>query len=104
MRTSKRSAWKHLLAACVIALLVLPAAASAMEYADVPAIAVRQENAAVPAPTTVREVRTVRIDGTRTLPIALSAAALGIALAGTGYVMFRLSPRTARPGRPTVGA
>jgi hypothetical protein len=104
MKTSKQMAWKPLLAACIIALLVLPAAASAMEYADVPAIAFPHGHPNTPVTTSVvHEVRTVRT-GDRTLSLVLSAAALGIALGGTAYMTFRLSPRTGRARRPTAGA
>ena len=121
MRGTKSRRWKPLLAACVIALLVLPAAASAhMEwaetptgyYADMPAIAIPQQNAVraengarAAAPTAVEVVRTVKVGGSdNTLPLALSAAALAIALGGTAYMLFRLSPRMVRARRPTAEA
>jgi hypothetical protein len=43
------------------------------------------------APTVVREVRTVTNDSNHTLAIVLAAAALGIALCGTGYALSRLA-------------
>jgi hypothetical protein len=121
MRRTKLRRWKPVLAACFIALLVVPAAASAHMkwadqavgyYADMPAIALPQQNARrlendprAPAPGAVQEVRTVKIGGgDNTLPLALSAAALAIALGGVGYVIFRLSPRMVRARRPTAEA
>ena len=112
MRRTTRLPWKPALAACVIALLVLPAAASAgMEYfdgpvgyyADLPQTPLRHENAPQPrVSSAVTEVRTVKVGGSdNTLPLALSAAALGIALGGVAYVTFRLSPRMVRARRQT---
>jgi hypothetical protein len=50
--------------------------------------------AATPAPapaTVVREVRTVTNSSDHTLAIVLAAAALGIALCGTGYALSRIA-------------
>jgi hypothetical protein len=121
MRRTKSRRWKPILAACFIALLVVPAVASAhMEwadeptgyYADMPTLALAQQNARhaandshVPVPSEAPELRTVKIDGSdNTLPLALSAAALAVALGGAGYMVFRLSPRMVRARRPTAEA
>jgi hypothetical protein len=121
MTRTKRRHWKPALAACAIALLVLPAAASAgMKYtdapagyyADMPALALPQQNARrvqndsrAPVPSAVQELRTVKAGaGDNTLALALSAAALAIALGGTAYMVFRLSPRMVRARRPTAEA
>jgi hypothetical protein len=97
----KRSIRTHALTACLVAALAVPAGASAMPRGDGP-IAVRHENMPVaaashPTPASVvREIRTVT-DGTdQTLPTALAAIALAVALCGTGYVALRLRPMLPR--------
>jgi hypothetical protein len=60
---------------------------SASHKADVPSSAPSQTTA--PTSTVVREVRTVQSDD-HTLAIVLAAAALGIALCGTGYALSRV--------------
>lgn len=120
MRGTKSRRWKSMLAACFIAMLVVPAAASAhMEwadepvgyYADMPAIALQQQNAGhaqkrhASVPSAVHELRTVKAaGGDNTLALALSAAALAVALGGAAYMVFRLSPRMVRARRPTAEA
>jgi hypothetical protein len=114
MRGTKSSGWKPILAACFVALLLVPAVASAhMEwadeptgyYADMPAIALPQDNARPAVSSAVHEMRTVKVGGgDNTLALVLSAAALGIALGGAAYIVLRLSPRTARSRRPTAEA
>lgn len=86
----------HIIGACLVALLALPAAAGAMPQRD-PNIAVRQENGFPLAPVHERApastpvVRTIKVGGSdTTLPTVLAAAALGIAFAGVGYVTLRL--------------
>jgi hypothetical protein len=66
-------------------VFVLPAS----HKADVPS----STTPATPSstPTVVREVRTVTNDSNHTLAIVLAAAALGIALCGTGYALSRLA-------------
>jgi hypothetical protein len=121
MRGTNSRRWKPILVACVIAMLVVPAAAGAhMEwadqpvgyYADMPAIALQQQNARraendprTTVPSAVHEVRTVKAAGSdNTLALALSAAALAVALGGAAYMVFRLSPRMVRARRPTAEA
>lgn len=88
------------LSACIVAVLALPAAASAMPHD--PIITLRQENGfplatvhhAPPGQAAVHVIRTVSSGGgDTTLPTVLAAAALGIALAGLGYVTVRLRPQ-----------
>jgi hypothetical protein len=63
---------------------VLPAS----HKSDVPSAT---QPSSVTNPTVVHEIRTVSNYGGRTLAIVLAAAALGIALAGTGLALGRLS-------------
>jgi hypothetical protein len=122
MRTEskrRRALRARVLAACLTAGLALPAGASAMlprpdgppvaPHANAPAVvvhapAIRHENGpasavrptSTAAPSVVREIRTVT-DGTdQTLPIALGAFALAIALSGTGYIALRVRPMVLR--------
>jgi hypothetical protein len=98
----KNSRRAYALTACLIALLALPAGAAAMPAPGDGPIAVRYENGpglkssptaqTAPAPSIVREVRTVTTGGGRTLSIVLAAVALGVALTGTAYVTFRVRP------------
>jgi hypothetical protein len=79
---------------CLLALLALPVAATAMPRID-PQVARHQQNgppfpAAQEAPV-VRTI-TVRQPHTDTLPVVLAAAALATAVAGTAYVTIRLRP------------
>lgn len=123
MRATTSRRWKPILVVCFIALFVVPAAASAhMQwadeptgfYADITATAVPQQTAQrvengprapAPVPSAVQAVRTVKVaTSDNTLALALSAAALGIALCGTAYMLFRLSPRMVRARRPTAEA
>jgi hypothetical protein len=60
---------------------------SASHKSDVPSSAPSQTTA--PTSTVVREIRTVQSDDNHTLAIVLAAAALGIALCGTGYAISR---------------
>jgi hypothetical protein len=85
--------------ACLVAMLALPVAASAMPPRD-PAVALRNENGfplagvhhAVPA-STEPVARTITISrGSSALPVVLASLALGIALTGTAYVTVRLRP------------
>jgi hypothetical protein len=60
---------------------------------DVPAV-VRASHAGAYVQTpssTIREIRTVVHDDSRTLEIALAASALGVALCGAGYATIRLT-------------
>jgi hypothetical protein len=103
LTTSRRA---YALTACMIALLALPAGAAAMPAPGDGPIAVRYESGpkltsnptaqTAPAPSIVREVRTVTSGGGRTLPIVLAAVALGVALTGTAYVTFRVRPMVRR--------
>ena len=95
----KRSIRARIWLACVVAVLVLPVAASAMPQRD-PAIALRNENGfplasvqhTVPA-STEPVARTITISrGGSALPLVLASLALGIALTGTAYVAVRLRP------------
>jgi hypothetical protein len=75
------------LTALVLAAFALPGAATAMPMDPVgPA----PSSDGAPAQTVVRTV--VREEAVRVLPIALSGAALVIALVGTGIVLVRVSP------------
>jgi len=56
---------------------------------DVPSTAASKPVSS-PSPV-VREIRTVTHEGSHTLAIVLAAAALGIALCGTGYALARLA-------------
>ena len=84
------------LIALVVAMLALPAVASATWPAgDSPDLPVRHENGpasqvSAPAPTASRVTNITVSRANSTLPIVLAAAALGIALAGTTYVTLRL--------------
>jgi hypothetical protein len=80
-----------LLAALLIALLALPAVASARTPADDPAPRTDVlTEPSTPAPTVLRTV--VKEEAVRVLPIALAGAALIIAIAGTGYTLVRVVP------------
>jgi hypothetical protein len=92
--------FKRSLAACLVALLAIPAAAAAtfpkgdpaMREGLSPSALVNPGTAQTPATHIVREVRVVTHGGDSTVAIALSAAALGIALGGTAYIAMRLRP------------
>ena len=84
------------LIALVVAMLALPAVASATWPAgDSPDLPVRHENGPAsqvspPAPTASRVTNVTVSRGNNTLPIVLAAAALGVALTGATYVTLRL--------------
>jgi hypothetical protein len=79
------------LAALLIAVAVLPGAASARPAIDAPGgTSELVAEPSTPAPTVVRTV--VKDDAVAVLPIALAGAALLIAIAGTGYAMVRIAP------------
>jgi hypothetical protein len=81
---------KRLLLAFMLTLLLVPAAASAMRpVEDTP---FRYDNVQATTPAVVHEVRTVTKSPDNTLPIALAAAALGLTIAGFGYVALRMRP------------
>ena len=94
--------FKRSLAVWLVALLAIPAAAAATFPKGDPAMrregpspsALVNSGTAAQAPAThiVREVRVVTHGGDSTVAIALSAAALGIALGGTAYIAMRLRP------------
>jgi hypothetical protein len=97
-----RTDLKRLLLGCLLALLIVPAAASATyPMGDGPG-PVSHENGARPAapgpvasstPTIVREVRNVTThDGSQTFTIVLAALALSVAITGAGYVALRVRP------------
>jgi hypothetical protein len=77
-------------AALALAALALPGAAAAMPIDPVGPAPSTSAQPAAPAETVVRTV--VREEAVRVLPIVLSGAALLVALAGTGYVLLRVSP------------
>lgn len=93
---------KRLLILSVLALLLVPAAASAMRPKADTYVAIRHENgpalATVPtaSPTATPVIRTVTTSdggsGNTTLAIVLASAALGIAVGGTAYSAYRLRP------------
>jgi hypothetical protein len=76
--------------AVLIAASVAPGAATAMPIDPVGPAPRAVDAPAVPAETVVRTV--VREEAVRVLPIVLSGAALLVALAGTGYMLVRVSP------------
>jgi len=83
---------KRLTLACILALLLVPAAASAMRPLEAPPFNYAN-NPATPPPAVVHEVRTVTKSSDNTLPIALGAVALGVSLIGFGYLTYRTSRR-----------
>ena len=99
-----RTHLKHAVAACLLAALLVPAAAGAVyqrgdrpagiRSVDGPALTPAQSSpAADSTPRIVREVRTVTShDGNPTVAVVLGALSLSVALAGTGYVALRVRP------------
>jgi hypothetical protein len=92
-----RTDMKRLLLGCLLALLLVPAAANAAFTVGDSPHAVRAENgpgsaASAPAapPTIVRNITTH--EGSQTVPVVLAALALSVAIAGTGYVALRVRP------------
>src|SRR5947208_6295724 len=87
----------RLLLGCLLALLLVPAAASATYPAGDGPGGISRENGARPAataatapPTIVRNITTH--DGSQTVPLVLAALALSVAIAGSGYVALRVRP------------
>jgi hypothetical protein len=76
--------------ALMIALLALPAAASARPSDDIVGPRSHVVQPAEPTETVVRTV--VREDAVRALPIVLAGAALLIAIGATGFVVVRTAP------------
>ena len=82
---------KRLVATCILALLLVPAAASAMRPIEDLPFNYSHVHAAT-TPPVVREVRTVTKSADNTLPIALASVALGLTIAGFGYLALRTRP------------
>ena len=82
---------KRLVATCILALLLVPAAASAMRPIEDPPFNYSNVHATT-TPPVVREVRTVTKSADNTLPIALASVALGLTIAGFGYLALRTRP------------
>ncbi len=89
--TTKEVPVKRLLIASLLALLLVPAAASAMLPREDPPVGVRHENGPALSSPAAR-ITTTNGGGDSTLSIVLASAALGIALGGTAYMTFRLRP------------
>jgi hypothetical protein len=79
-----------LLAVLLIALVALPAIASARPADD--STGPRSGLVAKPSTPAPTVVRTVIKDSAPALPIALAGAALLVAIAGTGYALVRIAP------------
>jgi hypothetical protein len=92
-----RTDMKRLLLGCLLALLLVPAAANAAYTVGDSPHAISRENGPRPAapvatapPTIVRNITTH--DSNQTVPVVLAALALSVAIAGTGYVALRVRP------------
>jgi hypothetical protein len=83
---------KRLLIVCLLALFLVPAAASATIPKPDPPVSIRHENGPVLAAPAPRVTTTDGGGGDTTLAVVLAASALGIALGGAGYVAFRVRP------------
>lgn len=81
---------KRLVATCILALTLVPAAASAMRPIEDPPF--NYSHVAATTPPVVHEVRTVTKSADNTLPIALASVALGLTIAGFGYLALRTRP------------
>ena len=79
--------WATALATMLVILAALPATVSARPI-DGPGMP--RSDTAPTTPTVVRTV--VKEESVRVLPIALAGAALLVAIAGTGYALFRIAP------------
>lgn len=85
---------KRLLTLCLLALLLVPAAASAMRPLEAPPFNYANNPTASTSPPVVREI-TITKSGDNTLAIALGATALGVSLIGIGYLTYRARPMPA---------
>jgi hypothetical protein len=91
---------KRIFLSCLLALLLVPAAANAVFPVGDRPDGVNAENGPAPtvshpasSPQIVREVRTITThDGSQTLTVVLAALALSVALSATGYVALRVRP------------
>ena len=84
---------KRLLIICLLALFIVPAAASAVIPKPDPPITVSHENGPARSAPVARIIATSDGGGgNSTLAVVLAASALGIALGGAGYVAFRVRP------------
>ena len=87
---------KRAVLACLLALMIVPAAAgAAFPVGDSPhaistANGPRPPAPVPPAATAPRVVATH--EGSQTVPVVLAALALSVAIAGTGYVTMRIRP------------
>jgi hypothetical protein len=84
---------KRMLLGCLVALLLIPAAAYAVyPVGDGPG-GVRAENGPAPAvvQATAPPVVTTH-ESSQTLPVVLAALALSIAITASGYVVLRVRP------------
>src|SRR4051794_4532484 len=94
-RHQEVTSMKRLLTICLLALFLVPAAASAMRPLEAPPLNYANNPATSTPTTVVREVHVVTKTGDNTLPIALGAIALGVTLIGFGYLTYRGRPMPA---------
>jgi hypothetical protein len=92
-RHQEVTSMKRLLTICLLALLIVPAAASAMRPLEAPPL--NYSNNPATATPVVHQVRIVTNSNDNTLPIALGAIALGVSLIGFGYLTYRGRPMPA---------
>jgi hypothetical protein len=82
---------KRTLIACLLALMIVPAAASAAyQVGDSPHAISTANGPRPPAPIEVHNITTH--DANQTLPVVLASLALSVAVTGTGYVALRVRP------------
>ena len=84
---------KRIVLGCLLALMLVPAAANAVYPAGDRPAGVSAENGPRPAlvAATAPQVVTTH-EGNQTLPVVLAALALSIAITASGYVVLRVRP------------
>ena len=81
---------KRTLIACLLALMIVPSAASATYQVGDSPHAISTANGPRPAAPVVHTITTH--EGNQTVPVVLASLALSVAVVGTGYVALRVRP------------